>query len=68
VYGPATTPADALAAIAAADDRTVWSNARGDLWVVELAGGGGKGPLYRGGALYVGSSPLPFGCFAPRVG
>jgi uncharacterized membrane protein len=67
LFRPGTSPADALAAIAAADARTVWSNAAGDVWVVELADGG-KAPLFRGGALYVGSSLLPFGCFAPRAG
>lgn len=65
VLFPSGTPArDALAAIAAVEARAVWSNEAGDLWVIDLEGGGSAWRLYRHGALLVGGGMLPAGCLA----
>jgi uncharacterized membrane protein len=65
VLFPSGTPArNALAAIAAAEGRAVWSSDTGDLWVVDLEGGGSAWRLYRHGALLVGGGMLPAGCLA----
>ncbi|HEV7369471.1 MAG TPA: DUF2243 domain-containing protein, partial [Arenibaculum sp.] len=65
VLFPSGMPAaDALAAVSAVNGRAVWSNAAGDLWVVDLEAGGPARGLYRHGALFVSGGTLPAGCFA----
>jgi len=63
LFRPGTTPADALAAVAAVDGRTVWADPSGQLWAVDLGGGGDAARLYRHGALLVSGGLLPAGCF-----
>lgn len=62
VFRPGVTPAQAFAAMAAADGRLVWSDPADNVWAVDLPRGQGVAELYRGGALLVSGSLLPLGC------
>jgi hypothetical protein len=58
------TPAQAFAAVGAADGRVVWAHESGQLLAVDLGPEGRVLPLYRGGALMASSSSLLAGCLA----
>lgn len=63
LFRPGVPPADALAAIAEAEGRFVWSDPSEQVFAVDFSAGGNTGVLYRRGALLVGNSILPAGCF-----
>lgn len=62
VFRPGTSPAQAMAGLAAANARLLWSDAGGTVWAVDISGGGNADVFYRYGALLVGNSILPAGC------
>jgi uncharacterized membrane protein len=64
LFRPATTMEQVLAAAAALDARLVWSDATGEIWVLDLPEPGHAWRLYGHGALLVGGAGLPAGCFA----
>ena len=64
LFSATTTPADAFAAVAAADGRVIWADSTGTLLAVDLGSGGDAWRLYRQGALLVSSSPVIAGCLA----
>ena len=63
VFRPGVDPAQAFAAVAAADGMVLWSSRNGDVLAVDLARGS-VGPLYANGAMLVSSSTLLAGCLA----
>lgn len=62
VFRPGTTPAEAIAGLAATDGRLVWSDATGTVWAIDMTGGGDAGAFYSHGALLVSGAILPTGC------
>jgi len=62
LFRSGVTPADVFGALAAVDGRTVWSDASGQLWAVDLPAGGNPMRLYRHGALLVSRSLPVLGC------
>ncbi|CAO3435155.1 DUF2243 domain-containing protein [Azospirillum endophyticum] len=75
LFRPGTAPAEALAALASVDGRTVWSDPTGQLWAIDMADGGSTlglyRHLYRQGALLVSNGVVPAGCldwFRPAPG
>ncbi|MFN7103463.1 MAG: DUF2243 domain-containing protein [Pseudorhizobium sp.] len=63
VFRPGVTPAEAVAGLAAAEGRLVWSDASDTVWAVDISGGGDARRFYRYGALLVGNAIVPAGCF-----
>ena len=63
VFRPGVTPAQALAGLAAVKGRLVWSDASDTVWAVDVSGDGDPSRFYRHGALLVGNSIVPAGCF-----
>lgn len=75
LFRPGTTAGEALAALAAVEGRTLWSDPSGRLWAFDLPdGSSGLGRyrrLYQGGALLVSNGVVPTGCldwFRPAPG
>jgi len=63
MFWPGVTPAQAAAAMSAVDGRLVWADASQQLWAIDLSSGGDASLLYRHGAMLVGNSIVPVGCF-----
>lgn len=63
LFRPDVTPAQAFAAMRAIGGRLLWSDPSGQLWAIDVSGGGDAGRLYGYGALLVSSAGLPVGCF-----
>ncbi|WP_247887434.1 DUF2243 domain-containing protein [Azospirillum sp. SYSU D00513] len=63
LFRPGTTAAQVLAATAAVDGRTVWTDPSGQLWAIDVGAAGDATSLYRHGALLVSNGLLPVGCF-----
>jgi uncharacterized membrane protein len=64
VFRLGVTPAQAMAGLAAAEGRLLWSDANGSVWAVDISEGeGDAGAFYSHGALLVSNSILPVGCF-----
>ncbi|CAD7027796.1 hypothetical protein REJC140_02546 [Pseudorhizobium endolithicum] len=62
VFRPGTSPAQAMAGLAALNGRLMWSDSSGAVWAVEIPEGTDPGAFYRHGALLVSNSLLPAGC------
>ncbi|MGW9231982.1 DUF2243 domain-containing protein [Pseudorhizobium sp. NPDC055634] len=62
VFRPGVSPAEAMAGLAAANGRLLWSDAGGTVWAVDLSEGGDVSRFYAYGALLVSNSILPVGC------
>ena len=63
LFRPDVTEQQAVAAIGAVGGRLIGADASGQMWAVDMAPGGNPRELYRFGAMLVGNSLLPLGCF-----
>ncbi|MCC2614079.1 DUF2243 domain-containing protein [Neorhizobium petrolearium] len=63
VFGPGTTAARAMQGLEASRGRLLWSDASDTVWAVDISGGGDAKQFYDHGALLIGNSILPAGCF-----
>lgn len=63
VFRPGTTSVQAMRGLEASGGRLLWSDASDTVWAVDVSGGGDAKLFYRHGALMVGASILPAGCF-----
>jgi uncharacterized membrane protein len=66
LFRPGLSPAQIMAAVAAADGRVVWVDGSGELLVIKLPAHGNAWQLYRYGAIMVGGAG-PAGCLAWSV-
>lgn len=62
VFGPGTTPAQAMQGLQASGGRLLWSDASETVWAVDISGGGDANRFYDHGALLISNSILPAGC------
>ena len=64
VFRPGVSPAHAFSALTQVNGRLIWSDEFDRVWAIELPENASVLPLYRNGALLVGTSPAVSGCLS----
>jgi uncharacterized membrane protein len=62
VFGPGTTPGQAMQAVTSVSGRLLWTDSSDQVWAIDLPHDAPTSELYRRGALFVSRSWLPAGC------
>ena len=63
LFGPGTTPHAAMSAMQSLGGLVVWTDPSQQLWAVKMSGGADPMEFYGRGAILVGHSIFPAGCF-----
>ena len=64
VFRPGLSFGDLVAAVDAVEDRMVWSDKHGGVWLIAMGPGASSTKLYRHGALMVSNGPVAVGCLS----
>jgi hypothetical protein len=63
MFRPGLTAGQAVGAVESVDGQILWIDDTQQVWAIKLSEPGRAGDLYSRGALLVGNSILPTGCF-----